>query len=133
MLREQTLSIVKPDAVAKNIIGSIINRFETAGLIVIAAKMVRLTSEQAIKFYREHQSKFFFDDLIQFMISGSIFIQILEGNCAIQRNREIMGSTDPKKALAGTIRFDYGENCIKNAVHGSSSSQSSINEISYFF
>lgn len=133
MCTEQTLSIIKPDAVSKNIIGAIISRFEVSGLMLVEVKMIQLTSIQAIEFYSEHQGKFFFDDLIKFMISGLIFVHILEGTCAIQRNREIMGSTNPKQALAGTIRYDYGENCIKNVVHGSDSKQSAEYEISYFF
>lgn len=130
---EHTLSIIKPDSVSKHIIGSIINRFETSGLIVISVKMLQLTCSQAIEFYHVHQGKFFFDDLIKFMISGPIFIQILEGKDAIQRNRDIMGATDPMYALSGTIRSDYGESCIKNAIHGSDSQDSAKYEISYFF
>lgn len=133
MSTEQTLSIVKPDAVSKNIIGSIISRFEISGLVIKSAKMIKLTSLQALEFYHAHQGKFFFDDLIKFMISGLIFVQILEGRYAIRRNREIMGSTDPKLALAGTIRSDYGESCIKNAIHGSDSCKSARSEISFFF
>lgn len=133
MSKEQTLSIIKPDAVFKNIIGSIINRFETSGLAIVSAKMMHLTSEQVLEFYHKHQGKFFFDDLIKFMISGAVFVQILEGDFAIRRNREIIGATDPRNALAGTIRFDYGENCTKNAIHGSDSKQSAVYEISFFF
>ncbi|WP_181950847.1 nucleoside-diphosphate kinase [Blochmannia endosymbiont of Camponotus nipponensis] len=131
--KENTLSIIKPDAVAKNIIGSIINRFETAGFMVIGAKMLQLTYTQASEFYCEHQNKPFFENLINFMISGLIFVQILAGHNSIQRNREIMGATDPMHALAGTIRSDYGYNCTKNAIHGSDSKQSAAREISYFF
>lgn len=130
---EQTLSIIKPDAVSKNVIGSIINRFENSGLVIIAAKMIKLKSIEAEEFYHEHRQKKFFNELIQFMISGPIFLQILKGNHAIRRNREIMGSTNPQNALAGTIRFDYGENCIKNAVHGSDSEKSAKFEILFFF
>lgn len=133
MLQERTLSIIKPDAVSKNVIGAIISRFEISGLFLVSAKLIQLTSAQAVGFYREHQNKFFFNDLIDFMISGPIFIQILEGNCAIQRNREIMGDTNPLHALAGTIRFDYGENFTRNAVHGSDSKKSASYEIAYFF
>lgn len=132
-MKEYTLSIIKPDAVAKNIIGSIIDRFETSNLAVKSAKMLQLTPEQALEFYHEHQDKFFFDDLIEFMVSGPILIQVLEGNSAIRRNREIMGSTNPIQALSGTIRSDYGESCIKNAIHGSDSQDSAKFEISYFF
>lgn len=133
MLKERTLSIIKPDAVAKNVIGSIINRFEISGLVIVSVKILKLTSIQAAQFYSEHQKKFFFDVLINFMTSGIIFVQVLEGNNSIQRNREIMGSTNPINALAGTIRADYGSDCTKNAVHGSDSSESAIREISYFF
>lgn len=132
-MRECTLSIIKPDAVSKNIIGAIINRFETSGLIIKTAQMFQLTFKQAVEFYHEHQDKIFFDDLIKFMISGPVFIQILEGNCSIKRNRDIMGSTNPIHALAGTIRSDFGESCIKNVVHGSDSPASAEYEISYFF
>lgn len=131
--KENTLSIIKPDAVAKNIIGSIISRFEAAGFIIVGAKILKLTHVQASEFYFEHQKKYFFDSLINFMISGPIFIQILEGNNSIQRNREIMGSTNPEDALAGTIRSDYGYNYTKNAIHGSDSKESAAREISYFF
>ncbi|URJ24367.1 nucleoside-diphosphate kinase [Candidatus Blochmanniella camponoti] len=131
--KENTLSIIKPDAVAKNIIGSIISRFEAAGLIIVGAKILQLTYIQASEFYFEHQKKYFFDSLIDFMISGPVFVQILKGNNSIQRNREIMGATDPANALAGTIRSDYGYNYTKNAIHGSDSKKSAIREISYFF
>lgn len=130
---EQTLSIIKPDAVAKNIIGSIINRFEISGLAVKSVKMTQLTFDQAVKFYNKHQNKLFFNDLIQFITSGIVFIQVLEGYNAIQKNREIIGATNPKQALAGTIRFDYGENCTKNAIHGSDSREASKIEIAFFF
>lgn len=133
MVKENTLSIIKPDAVARNIIGSIINRFETSGLILTSVKMLQLTFTQAVEFYCVHKDKYFFNDLIKFMISGPVFIQILSGNCAIKRNRDIMGCTDPVSALAGTIRSDYGENCIKNVVHGSDSESSAKYEIEYFF
>ncbi|URJ29874.1 nucleoside-diphosphate kinase [Blochmannia endosymbiont of Camponotus sp.] len=131
--KEHTLSIIKPDAVAKKIIGSIISRFETSGLSVVEAKVLQLTCTQASEFYYEHQKKSFFESLINFMISGPIFVQILAGNNSIQRNREIMGATNPKHALAGTIRSDYGYDCTKNAVHGSDSKKSAIREIHYFF
>lgn len=132
-MKEHTLSIIKPDAVSKNLIGSIINRFEIAGLFIVSVKMLQLTSKQAIEFYYEHRNKLFFNDLINFMISGRIFVQVLEGNEAIRRNREIMGVTDPVHALSGTIRSDYGENCMKNAIHGSDSLYSAKHEIAYFF
>lgn len=133
MLKERTLSIIKPDAVSKNVIGSIISRFEVSGLIIVATRMLQLTSMQAIQFYSEHQKKFFFNVLIDFMTSGMIFVQVLEGNNSIRRNREIMGFTNPIHALAGTIRADYGSDCTKNAIHGSDSNKSAIREISYFF
>lgn len=133
MLKERTLSIIKPDAVAKNVIGSIINRFEISGLVVVAAKISKLTFVQATQFYINHQKKPFFDDLIDFMTSGRIFVLVLEGDNSVRRNREIMGATNPIDALAGTIRADYGNNCTKNAIHGSDSNESAINEISYFF
>lgn len=132
-MKEYTLSIIKPDAVTKNIIGSIINRFENSGLSVKSAKMLQLTYKQALEFYHEHQKKFFFDELINFMISSPIFVQILEGNEAIKCHREIIGSTNPLHALSGTIRSDYGESCIRNAVHGSDSKIAAKFEISYFF
>lgn len=132
-MKERTLSIIKPDAVSKNLIGAIINRFEIAGLFVISIKMLQLTSKQAMEFYYEHKNKLFFNDLVSFMISGKILVQVLEGNEAIRRNREIMGSTNPAYALAGTIRSDYGENCTKNAIHGSDSLNSAKYEILYFF
>ncbi|URJ25432.1 nucleoside-diphosphate kinase [Candidatus Blochmannia ocreatus (nom. nud.)] len=133
MKTEHTLSIIKPDAVAKNVIGAIINRLETSGLMIVNAKILQLTSIQASEFYAAHQNKFFFNELINFMISGPIFIQILKGYQAIKKNREIMGATDPTVALSGTIRSDYGYNCTKNAIHGSDSKKSAIREISYFF
>ncbi|WHL25165.1 MAG: nucleoside-diphosphate kinase [Candidatus Blochmannia vicinus] len=133
IFKEHTLSIIKPDAIAKNIIGSIISRFETAGLSVIEAKILTLTCIQASEFYCEHQKKYFFESLINFMISGPIFVQILSGNNSIQRSREIMGATNPKHALAGTIRSDYGYDCTKNAIHGSDSKKSAMREIHYFF
>ncbi|ADV33917.1 nucleoside diphosphate kinase [Candidatus Blochmanniella vafra str. BVAF] len=133
MRKEHTLSIIKPDAVSKNIIGAIINRFEISGLVVVSVQMLQLTWKQASEFYYVHRNKFFFNDLIQFMTSGLIFIQILEGDCAIQRNREIIGATNPSDALSGTIRADYGENYTRNAIHGSDSKSSAQFEISYFF
>lgn len=133
MIKERTLSIIKPDAVSQNVIGSIISRFELSGLFVVEARMLQLTSIQAEQFYYEHREKFFFNCLINFMISGRIFVQVLEGSNAIQRNRDIMGSTDPKNALKGTIRADYGSDCTKNAIHGSDSRISALREICYYF
>lgn len=133
MVKERTLSIIKPDAVAKNSIGAIINRFEIAGLSIVEAKILILTSMQAEIFYAEHKKKIFFNILINFMISGRIFVQVLEGDDSIKRNREIMGATNPLNALAGTIRADYGSNYTENAIHGSASSEAAIREISYFF
>lgn len=133
MFKERTLSIIKPDAVAKNVIGAIVNRFETSGLVIVAAKILKLKIDQAVQFYAEHQQKFYFDVLIKFMTSGLIFVQVLEGDHSIRRNREMMGSTNPIDALAGTIRADYGSDCTKNAVHGSDSIDSAVREISYFF
>lgn len=133
MFKERTLSIIKPDAVIKNVIGAIINRFEISGLVIVTAKMLQLTPIQATEFYCEHQKKFFFSTLVNFMVSGRIFVQVLEGNNVIRRVREIMGSTNPVDALAGTIRADYGINYTQNAVHGSDSAESAIREIFYFF
>lgn len=133
MLKERTLSIIKPDAVAKNVIGAIIHRFETSDLIIVHAKMLKLTLKQAKMFYVEHHKKIYFDTLISFMISGKIFVQVLEGSNAVKRHREVIGSTNPLDALAGTVRADYGSDITKNAVHGSDSNESAIREISYFF
>lgn len=133
MIIERTLSIIKPDAVSKNVIGAIISRFEISGFVVVAAKMLKLTSLQAQQFYSEHYNKFFFKILIDFMISGMIFVQVLEGSDSVRRNREIMGDTNPMDALSGTIRADYGSDYTKNAIHGSDSNKSAVREISYFF
>lgn len=133
MSKERTLSIIKPDAVAKNVIGAIINRFEISDFIIVHAIMLKLTLKQAKIFYFEHKKKIYFDTLISFMISGKIFVQVLEGNNAVKRHREVIGSTNPVDALAGTIRADYGSDITKNAVHGSDSHESAIREISYFF
>lgn len=130
---ERTLSILKPDVVRKNQIGAIYNRFESAGLNIIAAKMVQLTREQAAGFYAEHQGKPFFDGLLNFMTSGPVMVQVLEGEEAVRRYRELMGATDPNKAAAGTLRFDYADSMSENAVHGSDSSESAAREIAYFF
>jgi nucleoside-diphosphate kinase len=133
MAVERTLSIIKPDAVAKNVIGQIYARFEQAGLIIVAARMLRLSRAQAEGFYAVHKERPFFKDLVDFMISGPVMVQVLEGEDAIQRNRELMGATDPKKAGKGTIRADFADSIDANAVHGSDSSQSAVTEIAYFF
>ncbi|MDX1492273.1 MAG: nucleoside-diphosphate kinase [Pseudohongiellaceae bacterium] len=130
---ERTLSIIKPDAVAKNVIGEIYSRFEKAGLSVVAAKMVRLTDETAGGFYAEHRERGFFGDLIAFMTSGPVMVQVLEGENAVALNRELMGATNPAEAEAGTIRADFAQSIDANAVHGSDSATSAAREISYFF
>ncbi|MDX5629585.1 MULTISPECIES: nucleoside-diphosphate kinase [unclassified Brenneria] len=133
MTIERTFSIVKPNAVAKNAIGAIYARFEQAGFNIVAAKMLHLTREQAEGFYAEHQGKPFFDGLVSFMVSGPIMVQVLEGENAVQRNRDIMGATNPANALAGTLRADYADSLTENAVHGSDSIESAQREIAYFF
>lgn len=133
MAIERTLSIIKPDAVAKNVIGDIIGRFETVGLTVVAAKMMRLSEQQAGGFYAEHEGKGFFTDLMTFMTSGPVLVQVLEGENAIEQNRSLMGATNPKEAAAGTIRADFADSIDANAVHGSDSAVSAKREISYFF
>ena len=133
MATERTFSIIKPDAVAKNYIGAIYNRFETAGLKVIAAKMVHLTKEQAQGFYAEHSERPFFAPLIAFMTSGPIMVQVLEGENAVLANREIMGATNPAEAARGTIRSDFAQSIDENAVHGSDAVASAEREIAYFF
>ena len=133
MAIERTLSIIKPDAVAKNVIGDIISRFEKAGLTVVAAKMLNLSDEKAGGFYAEHDGKGFFADLIAFMTSGPVVVQVLEGDNAIELNRRLMGATNPKEAESGTIRADFAETIDANAVHGSDSAQSAAREIDYFF
>ncbi|MEC5343063.1 nucleoside-diphosphate kinase [Brenneria populi] len=133
MTIERTFSIVKPNAVAKNAIGAIYARFESAGFNIVAAKMLHLTREQAEGFYAEHRGKPFFDGLVAFMISGPIMVQVLEGENAVQRNRDIMGATNPANALAGTLRADYADSLTENAVHGSDSIESAQREIAYFF
>ncbi|TAL04787.1 MAG: nucleoside-diphosphate kinase [Porticoccaceae bacterium] len=130
---ERTLSIIKPDAVAKNVIGEIVGRFERAGLRVVAARMLRLSTEQAEGFYAEHRERPFFGDLVAFMTSGPVVVQVLEGRDAIARNRELMGATNPREAAAGTIRADFAESIDANAVHGSDSPASAQREIAYFF
>ncbi|WP_028883798.1 nucleoside-diphosphate kinase [Taylorella asinigenitalis] len=130
---ERTLSIIKPDAVKKNVIGEIITRFEKAGLKVVEAKLTQLTREQAEGFYAVHKERPFFNDLVEFMISGPVFVQVLEGENAIAKNRELMGATDPKKAEPGTIRADFAESIDANAVHGSDAAETAKTEIEYFF
>jgi nucleoside-diphosphate kinase len=133
MAVERTLSIVKPDAVAKNLIGEIYGRFERAGLRVVAARMMHLTREQAEGFYAVHRERPFFNDLVTFMTSGPIMVQVLEGENAIVKNREIMGATNPKEAAAGTIRHDLAESIDANAAHGSDAPETAKTEIGYFF
>ncbi len=133
MAIERTLSIIKPDAVAKNVIGDIISRFERAGLTVVAAKMARLSEQQAGGFYAEHEGKGFFADLITFMTSGPVVVQVLEGENAIETNRALMGATNPEGADVGTIRADFADTIDANAVHGSDSVESAAREINYFF
>ena len=133
MAVERTLSIIKPDAVAKNVIGEILTRFEKAGLRVVAAKMLKLDDEKAGGFYAEHKERPFFGDLVGFMTSGPVVVQVLEGENAIAANRELMGATNPKEAAAGTIRADFAESIDANAVHGSDSAASAEREIAYFF
>ena len=133
MAVERTLSIIKPDAVAKNVIGKIYTRFESAGLRIAAAKMVHLSQAEAEGFYAVHRERPFFKDLVKFMISGPVMVQVLEGENAVLKNRELMGATDPKKADAGTIRADFAESIDANAVHGSDSQENAAIEISYFF
>ena len=133
MAKEKTLSIIKPDAVGKNVIGKIISRFEENGLFLIAGKLIQLSDEMASGFYIEHKGKPFFNDLKKFMTSGPVFIQVLEGENAVQKNRELMGSTNPQEALPGTIRADFANSIDANAVHGSDSFDSAKREIDYFF
>lgn len=133
MAKERTLSIIKPDAVGKNVIGEIYSRFEKAGLSIVAAKMVQLTDETAGGFYAEHKERGFFKDLIAFMTSGPVMVQVLEGEGAVAKNRELMGATNPAEAAAGTIRADFAVSIDANAVHGSDSAESAAREIDYFF
>ena len=133
MTIERTLSIVKPDAVSKNQIGEIIHRFERAGLKVVAAKMLRLSKERAEAFYDIHKNRPFFNDLVNFMLTGPVLVQVLEGDNAIAKNREIMGATNPKDAAPGTIRADLAESIEANAVHGSDSPENAKVEINFFF
>ncbi|MGY3230656.1 nucleoside-diphosphate kinase [Luteibacter sp. HA06] len=133
MALERTLSIIKPDAVKKNVIGEILSRFEKAGLKIVAAKMKQLTKEEAEGFYAVHKERGFFNDLVAFMISGPVMIQALEGEGAVLKNRDLMGATNPKEAAAGTIRADFADSIDANAVHGSDSLENAANEIKYFF
>ncbi|QJQ94482.1 MULTISPECIES: nucleoside-diphosphate kinase [Halomonadaceae] len=133
MATERTLSIIKPDAVAKNVIGEIVSRFEKAGLQVVASKMLHLSREQAEGFYGEHKERGFFGELVSFMTSGPVVVQVLEGEGAIAKNRELMGATNPKEAAAGTIRADFAQSIDANAVHGSDSAASAEREVAFFF
>ncbi|AHK79556.1 nucleoside diphosphate kinase [Ectothiorhodospira haloalkaliphila] len=133
MAVEQTLSIIKPDAVAKNVIGEIYSRFEKAGLTIVAARMMQLSREQAEGFYAVHKDRPFFNDLVSFMISGPVMVQALEGEDAIAKNRELMGATNPKEAAPGTIRADFAVSIDENAVHGSDGADTAKQEIAYFF
>ena len=130
---EQTLSIIKPDAVQKNAIGQILARFEAAGLRIVAARMMHLTRAEAEGFYAVHRERPFFRDLVEFMISGPVMVQVLEGENAIAKNRELMGATDPKKAAKGTIRADFADSIDANAVHGSDGAETARKEIAFFF
>ena len=133
MAIERTLSIIKPDAVAKNVIGQIISRFEAAGLKVVAARLVQLSRAEAEQFYAVHAARPFFKDLVDFMISGPVFVQALEGENAELKNRDLMGATDPKKADAGTIRADFADSIDANAVHGSDAVETAQVEVAFFF
>lgn len=133
MAIERTLSIIKPDAVAKNVIGQIYSRFESKGLKIAGARMMMLSTQQAEGFYAVHRERPFFKDLVKFMTSGPVMIQVLEGEGAIQTNRDLMGATDPKKAAPGTIRADFADSIDANAVHGSDGPQTAASEIAYFF
>ena len=130
---ERTLSIIKPDAVAKNVIGEIYSRFEKGGLQIVAARMLHLSKEQAQAFYAVHRERPFYNDLVEFMISGPIMVQVLEGENAIARNRELMGATNPREAKPGTIRADFAESIDANAVHGSDGPETAVKEIAFFF
>ena len=130
---ERTFSIIKPDAVAKNVIGEIVARFEKAGLKVVASRMTHLSRAEAEGFYAVHKARPFFKDLVEFMISGPVVLQVLEGENAIQKNRDLMGATDPKKAEKGTIRADFAQSIDANAVHGSDAPETARTEIAYFF
>ena len=133
MAIERTLSIIKPDAVAKNVIGQIYARFEAAGLKISAARMIHLSRAEAEQFYGVHKERPFFKDLVDFMISGPVMVQVLEGENAVLKNRELMGATDPKKADAGTIRADFADSIDANAVHGSDAAETAAVEVAFFF
>lgn len=133
MATERTLSIIKPDAVAKNVIGQIYTRFEAAGLRIVAARMIHLSQREAEAFYAVHRERPFFKDLVQFMISGPVMVQVLEGENAIARNRELMGATNPKEADVGTIRADFADSIDANAVHGSDAPETAAVEVAFFF
>ena len=133
MSLERTLSIVKPDGVRKNVIGDVYNRFEKAGLRIVAARMTRLTQAQAEAFYGIHRERPFFKDLVAYMTSGPVMIQVLEGEGAVAKNRDVMGATDPKKAAPGTIRADLAESIEQNVVHGSDSLENAAREVAFFF
>ncbi len=133
MAIERTLSIIKPDAVAKNVIGQIYQRFEAAGLTIVASSMMQLSESKAGGFYAEHKGRPFYNDLVSFMTSGPVVVQVLEGEGAIAKNRELMGATNPQEAAEGTIRADFAETIDANAVHGSDSPESAAREIAYFF
>ena len=133
MAIERTLSIIKPDAVAKNVIGQIIARFEGAGLKVVAGKLVQLSRAEAEQFYAVHKERPFFKDLVDFMVSGPVFVQVLEGEGAIAKNRDLMGATDPKKAAPGSIRADFADSIDANAVHGSDAPETAAVEVAFFF
>jgi len=133
MTIERTLSIIKPDAVAKNVIGQIYARFEAAGLKVVAARMMRLSRAEAEAFYGVHKERGFFNDLVSFMISGPVMVQALEGDNAVLKNRDLMGATDPKKAAPGTIRADFADSIDANAVHGSDAAETAALEVAFFF
>ncbi|MBW8756589.1 MAG: nucleoside-diphosphate kinase [Burkholderiales bacterium] len=132
-MTERTLSIIKPDAVAKNVVGQILSRFEGAGLKIVAARMMQLSQADAEAFYAVHKARPFFGDLVKFMISGPVMVQVLEGEGAILKNRDLMGATDPKKAEKGSIRADFADSIDANAVHGSDAPETAANEIAFFF
>jgi nucleoside-diphosphate kinase len=133
MAIEQTLSIIKPNAVAKNAIGAILSRFEAAGLQIVAARMLHMSKEQASAFYAIHQGKPFFDELVEFMTSGPVMVQVLEGEDAVAKNRDIMGATNPANAAPGTIRADFADSFTENAAHGSDAADTAAVEIAFFF
>jgi len=132
-MTERTLSIIKPDAVAKNVVGQILSRFEGAGLKIVAARMMQLSQADAEAFYAVHKARPFFGDLVKFMISGPVMVQVLEGEGAILKNRDLMGATDPKKAEKGTIRADFADSIDANAVHGSDAPETAAAEVAFFF